>query len=484
MANNTKRIRPSANGDGGLPAVPKKARAETNNEKAPTVEEKEVKVTAAVSEEATLEAAEAELVASLKEQRQEPEALCTSARRLWLTATRNADLLLAQRLYKRFLKFADRRAAMAAEKDSGITVSDCDLCFVDEQKKALLLLLAQMGTEHAEAEVRAMLAKEGYAARLARGILDYPTEDALAPLSPSGADTEACPCVVTDGVLPPAALRALQSVYVPPAASYWTGHEYSVEPPSPFFSYVVPIAEAASLGPLGRLVLAVRATAERHFPNAPKANYGEVWAHNRPHGVGHQLHFDSDDEGRGGIRNPVLGSIFYLSGGVGGPSLVTNQQLNDKALATKGWLCQPRANRLVVFNGKMLHGVIPGKGVAPLTTAADANGSADEEGTSSSAEVACDRRVTLMVALWPDIKIRREKKAGSARPLPPPGSEGHEWLAEAIGASEAVAPMSEEDLASRARQPLPISRVWERADGSEWPNGAPIPHYDLVFQGF
>jgi hypothetical protein len=37
------------------------------------------------------------------------------------------------------------------------------------------------------------------------------------------------------------------------------------------------------------------------------------WAHCRPHSSGHQLHFDSDDEGRGSVRNPIISTVLHLS---------------------------------------------------------------------------------------------------------------------------------------------------------------------------
>src|SRR4051812_969890 len=43
------------------------------------------------------------------------------------------------------------------------------------------------------------------------------------------------------------------------------------------------------------------------------ATHAEWWAHCRPHASGHQLHFDSDDEGRGGVRNPSVSTVLYLS---------------------------------------------------------------------------------------------------------------------------------------------------------------------------
>jgi hypothetical protein len=112
--------------------------------------------------------------------------------------------------------------------------------------------------------------------------------------------------------------------------------------------------------------------------------------------AGHQLHFDSDDEGQGGIRHPIITAIVYLSDNthaapnnttsrpdssssdssshctawgpskaascscsgqswVGGPTLMTDQVLGGP-LASQGWLAYPATNRVVFFDGRYLHG--------------------------------------------------------------------------------------------------------------------------------
>jgi hypothetical protein len=58
-------------------------------------------------------------------------------------------------------------------------------------------------------------------------------------------------------------------------------------------------------------------------------------------------------------------AVCYLSEGMGGPTLVTDQNIRDPALACRGWLVSPKLNRFVVFNGQMLHGVIPGASFNP-----------------------------------------------------------------------------------------------------------------------
>lgn len=50
------------------------------------------------------------------------------------------------------------------------------------------------------------------------------------------------------------------------------------------------------------------------------------------------------------------------------------------ALGTRGWLVDPAENRLSAYDGRYLHGVVPGAGRAP--------------------EAPEGRRVTFMVAFW------------------------------------------------------------------------------------
>lgn len=181
-------------------------------------------------------------------------------------------------------------------------------------------------------------------------------------------------------------------------------------------------------------------------------------------------HFDSDDEGRCGIRNPIISTILYLTDGhgmegenteaAGGPSLVTNQKLTDIRLATKGYLAHPKAQRLVAFDGRYLHGVVPGKGFHK------------------------GRRVTLMLAFWENIQIREGVGPGSARPYPNKKNKKlPEW------ASQLVAPLDEKSdpFAYKScveTDPIKLDVIYETLDGKPWKRGMGMPDYEQVFQGF
>ena len=185
--------------------------------------------------------------------------------------------------------------------------------------------------------------------------------------------------------------------------------------------------------------------------------------------LGHQMHFDSDDEGRGGVRNPIVSTILYITADGGGPSLVTNQRLDSTHLATKGWLSHPRHKRLVAFDGRVLHGVVPGKGV-PKT-----------EG---------GRRVTLMFAFWKKIQVRNESTPGSARPFPFDSSK-IEWAKSLMTScslleleSEDSSKGNDDDSPVQEQQPIELDSVYETLDGHPWRPKDGMLDYEQVFQGF
>ena len=179
----------------------------------------------------------------------------------------------------------------------------------------LILLLIQSGRgESAVGGLQAM----GYTTTLARCVLDYDFAANFPP--PEQADQEeAPPCIVGEQALSNATLTSLRSALASLSAPYW--ETYSVEPPSPYFSYVVSLDHLHQLGALGTLIQTVRALGVRRFgaQRMQSVAFAEIWAHNRPHASGHQLHFDSDDEGRDGVRHPVVSSVCFLKGEVGGP---------------------------------------------------------------------------------------------------------------------------------------------------------------------
>eukprot|EP00041_Stephanoeca_diplocostata_P028909 m.837139 g.837139 ORF g.837139 m.837139 type:complete len:292 (+) comp23460_c0_seq21:1062-1937(+) len=126
------------------------------------------------------------------------------------------------------------------------------------------------------------------------------------------------------------------------------------------------------------------------------------WAHSRTgQDSGHQMHFDLDERSlleRGVVRHPAVSCVLYLDAGGGAPTLVTNESIatstqpNDggahaaEIWASEGWQCTPLENRLLMFDGSLLHGVVPAAGTSGPRT--------DDAGHSSQ------NRVTLMFGWW------------------------------------------------------------------------------------
>jgi hypothetical protein len=380
----------------------------------------------------------------------------TRARRRWLSATNTQQMKTAEVLLRRALD-------AAAAHPGGTDAED-----VDQWQSWLLLLLCQSARDKAAGR---RLQDLDYVARLAPSVLDYGPEDkALTSASVGTAAFETLPLLAKDTLVATPVLQLLQSVFSPSTAHYWTDHSYTVEPPSPYFSYVVPLNATAGLGAIGAFVDQVYETAMA-APFVQKKiaaglskqpMYAELWAHNRPHACGHQMHFDSDDEGRGGIRNPVIGSVFFMSENAGGPTVVTNQPFKSTKLGTHGWSVHPKENRLVVFDGCMLHGVVPGKGPSQAPSAGGEH-----------------RRVTLMCALWHEIKQRPGVGPAAARPFP--SAAASPWVTTLTAAPTKRATDS---AAPRNFIPQQIAPLWAKADGTEWPVGGGMPHYNHVFQGF
>ena len=112
--------------------------------------------------------------------------------------------------------------------------------------------------------------------------------------------------------------------------------------------------------------------------------------------------------------------VLYLTpAGLGGPTLVTDQTLKKEQLATRGWLVHPQVNRLAGFDGALLHGVVPGRGVPMMLSRRD--GHEQQEGsTSSGQQTAAARRITFMAAFWRgpmSTKPRADQMPGSSQPI-------------------------------------------------------------------
>ena len=106
---------------------------------------------------------------------------------------------------------------------------------------------------------------------------------------------------------------------------------------------------------------AIWRAAVQALPEARHATYVEWWAHTRRRGDGHALHYDSVpglvDEAP--PRHPLASTVTFLEASVGGPTIIFDQTVANKR-STRAWVAAARPNRLLVFDGSLLHGVLPG----------------------------------------------------------------------------------------------------------------------------
>eukprot|EP00798_Chlamydomonas_sp_ICE-L_P031583 gene31583-6779_t len=80
------------------------------------------------------------------------------------------------------------------------------------------------------------------------------------------------------------------------SSPFWSQHGYSQE--SPYFSYAHPIGKKPTSA-MDQIIGYIHSLVVQRFPQAADATVAEWWAHCRPHSCGHQMHFDSDNEGMG-----------------------------------------------------------------------------------------------------------------------------------------------------------------------------------------
>ena len=391
--------------------------------------------------------------------------LSSRARSLWLSATSGKELRSVEQLYRRAVEIARSNLDKADDADGNDDTPEAQ--FRSTVEKLSLLWIQSERPELAINDLSSL----GYICRLSSTVLDYPTQQSDVPhltIKAIQKSLSKAPCLICDDFLSPSQEIHLKKCLEDPKSSYWVDHDYCIEPPSPYFSYVISLDQISEYGFLGDLIDSIaQNSAIRHkFPKLSDAKFVELWIHNRPHASGHQLHFDSDNEGIGGVRNPIISTIVYINASSGGPSLVTNQTLKDTKLANRGYLVHPKARRVVAFDGTVLHGVIPGKDFV--------------EGGG--------RRVTLMLAFWNSIRIRPSSTPGAARPFPKIDEDIPDWLKYLISYPKGGKEHSHHSNSKRQKQklakPIVVDRVYESLEGNAWSQDQGMPEYDEMFQGF
>jgi len=232
-------------------------------------------------------------------------------------------------------------------------------------------------------------------------------------------------------------------------SGFWKQYGYDVNgTATEYFSFLHMFGEReAKSSPIDMIGLRIFEIAQEYFPEVKEANSFEWWAHCRPHKIGHQLHFDTDEEGMNGIINPIVSCVLYLSDSCGGGTLVTNQDVQSSVLGDYGWMVFPKVNRLVIFKGSVLHGVIPGGGTP---------------------QSHLDRRISVMFAFWKDGR--------------PPVKHS---LAKQIFDPSKLQEMKARDSQPNMSivEPIFIPEIWQHVDPRITRLPKYVPPYEQCFQG-
>ncbi|KAJ1545186.1 hypothetical protein HK096_006685 [Nowakowskiella sp. JEL0078] len=361
---------------------------------------------------------------------------------------------------RKFLTFEDYlRKAIESTNIEENFVLECEdaVCSARECASDLLLLYLCQNDRNEEADQ--ILMQKNFKYRLSPEVLRYPiirpsklnNEDSSKFISPGPWRNDIPFVQAIDNALPDDIFNHMTKSFNSDSP-FWKEHNYS--PSTPYFSYVHPLnsSKVTTETAMDNVISYLHSIAVRLFPEAKNAKYAEWWAHCRPHHHGHQLHFDSDNEGNarqnGKPRHPIVSSVLYLDdgcdefgvGSVGGPTLVTNQRLGDP-LADMGWLVHPKKNRYAVFDGSVLHGVIPGRG-APKNSS--------------------KRRITFMVAFWKDVSMRPsiDETPGSCRMFPSfaPNRSNYSW--HKVHGSSGIFSLTKSNQLLSYVSPVPVEDVW------------------------
>ncbi len=202
-----------------------------------------------------------------------------------------------------------------------------------------------------------------------------------------------------DGAIPASLLETLR-VCFGSDSSFWVDHNY---PTPAFFSYNELRGSGSVIDSLVSqhiLPIVSQAFPEKKL-NSNVHSY-EWWSHCRndaKSGGAHQLHFDLDETRlakSGKAHSPLVSVVIYLTNGSSNlaPTLVTDQVLHPDSVASHAVLCTPKQGRILMFDGQLLHGVVPYIPTEEDFIAAEIEAEKANLGNQESC------RITLMIGLW------------------------------------------------------------------------------------
>ena len=259
--------------------------------------------------------------------------------------------------------------------------------------------------------------------------------------------------VVIDDILSSSIFNALQHAYRP-QSKYWSELYNKVNSTTTtknqFASHNIPLpTNTLPSSILEQVAILVQQQLQDDFPDIIHATSVEVWSHKRPTDGEHQLHYDMDEirlwkhrkgsikQGEDGAKRqktnpksidgiscPIVSCVLTVNipskqlgcsvcgeTGNSNPTIICNQSILDQGSSSNvGCLCYPYPNRLLAFDGSLLHGVVPGIPQETSATLDDDESSSSEDSyymqdTPKTKPVSDDdnQRVTLMLGFWKEV---------------------------------------------------------------------------------
>eukprot|EP00945_MAST-04E_sp_MAST-4E-sp1_P004518 g4518.t1 len=156
------------------------------------------------------------------------------------------------------------------------------------------------------------------------------------------------------------------------SSPFW--HEHGYGESSGYFSYHIPNIKSKSKETrpsVGILDCIFELIADYIYPmvcqsfpeKAEGIQHAEWWCHSRDKMSGHQLHYDTDEISltkHHKLQFPIVSTVWYICpGSSGAPTLISNKYFGENPMHSEGWLVHPKENRLAMFDGQLLHGVVP-----------------------------------------------------------------------------------------------------------------------------
>ncbi|KAJ3348146.1 hypothetical protein HDU91_006632, partial [Kappamyces sp. JEL0680] len=165
-----------------------------------------------------------------------------------------------------------------------------ELNYVRMCKEKLAFLYCQ---SRDDSEATELLASLDYSHRLSQHVLNYAARDL--PVFRKRNEYAR----IYDRVWDEDVLQRMRN-FLKPKSLFWKEHGYNEYQSNGYFSYVFPLAGTEPSNLLEQVILSMFALLKRDFPvECSKIKVAEWWAHARPHSSGHQLHYDSENEGQG-----------------------------------------------------------------------------------------------------------------------------------------------------------------------------------------